>query len=320
MHLSKLPVFLENAAKGNYTVHLDPAFNGSDVNLHTGTAYNADPEIGKWLKTKEFRNALSLGIDRDQLNEAFWLGVGVPGSCLPAPGTLYSPGEEYNKLWAQYDPVRANAMLDSLGLNKKDAEGFRQRIDGKGRLRLEIVTVGGQFVQYTQICEMIKQQWRKIGIDADIKELERNLAFTRNINNENQFMAWANDGTEMLFLFPRHALPVDTAESCLGMATSRWYASNGTAGTKPSEPELVRVLEMFRSAFGMNEADQIKAAKEVWKIIAEEQWSIGTVGQSPAFMGVRIVKNNIGNIPERQANAQHVRTPFSSQPITFYFK
>ena len=25
---------------------------------------------------------------------------------------------------------------------------------------------------------MIKQQWRKIGIDADVKEMERNLAFT----------------------------------------------------------------------------------------------------------------------------------------------
>ena len=28
-----------------------------------------------------------------------------------------------------------------------------------------------------------------------------------------------------------------------------------------------------------------------------------------AFMGVRIAKNTMGNIPERQANAQHARTP-----------
>ncbi len=49
-------------------------------------------------------------------------------------------------------------------------------------------------------------------------------------------------------------------------------------------------------------------------------YSIGTVGQSPAFMGVRLVKNNMGNMPDRQVNAQHVRTPYSSQPITFYFK
>jgi hypothetical protein len=37
-------------------------------------------------------------------------------------------------------------------------------------------------------------------------------------------------------------------------------------------------------------------------------------------MGVRIVKNNMGNVPERQINAQHARTPHTSMPITFYFK
>jgi hypothetical protein len=37
-------------------------------------------------------------------------------------------------------------------------------------------------------------------------------------------------------------------------------------------------------------------------------------------MGVRIVKNNMGNIPARQTNAQHVRTPNTSHPATFFFK
>jgi peptide/nickel transport system substrate-binding protein len=320
MHLAKLPIFLENAAKGNYTVHLDPASNGSDMALHIGNSYEGDPEIMKWLRNKDFRHALSLGIDRDQLNEAFWLGQGVPGSVVPAPGTLYNPGEDYNKLWARYDVNQANSLLDGLGLRNKDGEGYRQRGDGKGRLRLEMVTVGGQFVQYTQIAEMIKQQWRKIGIDVDIKELERNLAFTRDNSNENQIITWANDGSEMLLLFPRHALPVDAAESHMGMAFARWYASNGASGTKPSDPEMLRAFDLMRKAYSSSDAEQIATAKEIWKIVAEQQWSIGTVGQSPAFMGVRIVKNHIGNIPERQANAQHVRTPFSSQPVTFYFK
>jgi peptide/nickel transport system substrate-binding protein len=70
----------------------------------------------------------------------------------------------------------------------------------------------------------------------------------------------------------------------------------------------------------MKEEDRVKAGKELWKILAEQTWSIGTVGQSPAFMGVRLVKNNMGNVPDRQTNAQHVRTPYSSMPITFYFK
>ena len=58
----------------------------------------------------------------------------------------------------------------------------------------------------------------------------------------------------------------------------------------------------------------------IWKILVEETYSIGTVGLSPAVMGVRIVKNNIGNVPSRQMNAMHCRTPCSSHPTTLFFK
>ncbi|MDR1317201.1 MAG: ABC transporter substrate-binding protein [Spirochaetales bacterium] len=320
IHLAKLPVFLENQAKGNYTVHLDPASNGADCAIHVGTSYVGDPEIMKWLRNKDFRHALALGIDRDQLNEAIWLGVGVAGTIAPAPDTLYSPGVEYNKKWATYDPDQANRLLEGLGLTKKDAEGFRMRADGKGRLKFEMITVGGQFVEFTKIGEMIKQQWRRIGVDVDVKELERNFAFTRSANNENQLITWTADGSEMLLLYPRYALPVDTAEAHMGYAYARWYASNGAAGTKPEEAEMLEAFDLLRKAYAAGEAEQIAITKELWKIVIEQSWSIGTVGQSPAWMGVRLVKNNMGNIPERQLNAQHVRTPFSSQPATFYFK
>ena len=143
---------------------------------------------------------------------------------------------------------------------------------------------------------------------------------TRNSGSENQMIAWANDGSEMIYLFPRHALPVDAAEAHMGQAFARWYASRGTAGKKPDDPEMLRAMEMFRSAFGATEAERVNTAKELWKIIVEQMWSIGTVGQSPAVMGVRIVKNNMGNVPERTVNAQHARTPHSSMPISYYFK
>ncbi len=320
MALSNLPVFLDNAAKGNYTVHLDPALDGSDAAIHLGNAYDADPEVAKWIANKDFRHALSLGTDRDQINEALWLGIGVPGSLAPSPDTLYSPGPEYNKKWCTLDVKQANDLLDKIGLAKKDSEGYRLRADGKGRLQLTLVTIGGQFIAYTKVGEMVKQQWQKIGIYMDVKETERTLAFTNDMNDANQMTMWSDDGSEMLYLFPRHALPVDSAECHMGGGFAKWYASNGTQGKKPTDPEMLRAMDLFRAAYGQKEADQIASAKEIWKIIVEQQWSIGLVGQSPAFMGVRLVKNNMGNVPERQVNAQHARTPCSSGPTTFYFK
>ncbi len=318
--LSKLPVFIENQKKGNYSVHLDTSQSGADAAMLVNTAYEADPEVSKWLKNRDFRRAMSMGMDRDQINEAFWLGIGTAGSAAPADDVAISPGKEYRKKWATLDLKQANALLDKIGLTKKDSEGYRLRTDGKGRLRIELMTVGGQFIPYTQVAEMIKQQWKKIGLDADVKETERSLAFTKTANAEHHIMFWTVGGSENLYLFPRHVLPVDPAECHLGMPFARWYASNGTQGKKPDNPEMLRAFDLLRSAAGKKEAERVKIAKEIWKILVEECWAIGIVGVSPAFMGVRIVKNNMGNIPARQTNAQHARTPNLSHPATFFFK
>jgi peptide/nickel transport system substrate-binding protein len=318
--LSKLPVFIENQKKGNYSVHLDTSQSGADAAMLVNTAYEADPEVSKWLKNRDFRRAMSMGMDRDQINEAFWLGIGTAGSAAPADDVAINPGKEYRKKWATLDLKQANALLDKIGLTKKDSEGYRLRTDGKGRLRIELMTVGGQFIPYTQVAEMIKQQWKKIGLDADVKETERSLAFTKTANAEHHIMFWTVGGSENLYLFPRHVLPVDPAECHLGMPFARWYATNGAQGKKPDNPEMLRAFDLLRSAAGKKEAERVNIAKEIWKILVEECWAIGIVGVSPAFMGVRIVKNNMGNIPARQTNAQHARTPNLSHPATFFFK
>jgi len=104
------------------------------------------------------------------------------------------------------------------------------------------------------------------------------------------------------------------------MPFARWYVTNGQQGKKPTSPEMLRAMELLRSASGKKELERIKIAQEIWKIICEECWSIGTIGLSPAWMGLRVVKNNMGNIPARQTNAQHARTPNTSHPATFFFK
>ena len=136
--LNKLPVFIENQKKGNYTVRLDTSQSGADAAMLVNTAYDADAEVAKWLKNRDFRRALSMGIDRDQINEAFWLGIGTAGSAAPADDVAINPGKEYRKKWAALDAKQANALLDKIGLSKKDGEGYRLRTDGKGRLRIEL--------------------------------------------------------------------------------------------------------------------------------------------------------------------------------------
>jgi ABC-type transport system substrate-binding protein len=318
LDLAKVPVFLENQPRGGYKLYLDPGGIGTDVALVVNQSYDADPEIAKWLTNTDFRRALSLGIERDQLNETFWLGIGEPGSAVVSETSHYSPGPEYRKLWSTYDPPQANAMLDRLGLDKKDAEGYRLRTDGKGRLRIEVQTFVG-FFQFTQICEMLREQWKKIGIQADVKEHERSLAYRRRDANEHHIHVDVHWGTENMFSHSMGTLFPFDATSAVGPLYGRWYASRGTAGKEP--PARIReVMDAYTRAFSVPDKERIALGRQVWRIATEEQWTIGTVGLSPAVMGVRIAKVNMGNIPARQFNGSTTLSPAQSRPETFFFK
>ena len=319
MDLAKLPVILENRDRGKYDVHLDLAYNGADTTLHVNMNHTADAEIGKWLGNADFRRALSLGIDREQLNETFWLGLATPGSTAPAEVMPESPGPEWRKKWSVLDVAQSNAMLDKLGLTKKDREGYRLRSDNGQRLIIQLTAVKA-FMDWPAHAQMIAQQWRKIGIYADVKEQERGLAFQRVLSGDHHIFVWTNGGTELLYLYPAWALPVDVANGAYGIEHSRWYASNGASGTKPSDPHMIRALELFRSAAGMQEPERNTNAQEIWKIMVDQQFHIGVCGQSPALMGVRLASRRLGNIPGRVCIAQHCRTPGSSHPATWFYK
>ena len=314
--ISKLPVLLENQQKGAYTVRLDPDDQGSDVGLYLNQSFDADPEIASWLQNREFRIALSQGIDRDQINETFVLGLATVGSAAPGERTLYSPGPEFRTLHSTLDVKKSNEMLDALGLDKKDAEGFRLRKDGQGRLRLEAITYLG-FLQFTQILEMVREHWKKIGIDLTVRELERSLQQKRTANNENQIVVETQWGGDDMFGNAMYFPSVPGSD--LGPLHGQWFLSGGSRGKEPP-PEIRDVMLKFRDARGLPEKQRIEAGKEIWRLVLDQIWTICVVGNSPASQGVRVVKNNIGNVPERLWNSALSDNPMIAHPETFFFK
>ena len=318
--LAKLPVFLDNAERGGYRVRLDQGVNGSDSLLYFNLAYKQDAELRKWFQNVDFRRALSIGIDRGQLNQAFWLGLGTPGSAVPAAIVPESPGEDYRQTWAKLDVKKANAMLDAIGLTKKDRDGFRLRTDNGERLRIQIDVAQTLTPTWPQQVEMITQQWKAIGIWADAKLFERSLFFTRLRNDDNQMTIFSNNGSEALYLFPSWVLPVDPQSSHGGVGHAKWFASNGAAGLKPEIPEMLLAYDMLRRGASVPEQERNRLAQEIWKLSVDGVWSIGLVGLSPTYMGTRVVNLKLENVPERVCISQHCRTPWSGRPDQWYFK
>jgi len=315
--IGKLPVLIENQQKGNYRVHLDPSDQGADVGLFCNMSFDKDAEIAKWLGTREFRIALSHGIDRSQINEAFVLGLGQTGSAAPGDRTPYFPGPEYKTLHTAYDAKKANDMLDALGLTKKDAEGYRLRADGKGRLRLELTTYVG-FLPFTRVAEMIVEHWKKIGIRGEVQEMERGLATARMRANEHQIYFETQWGADNIYGHQPLIFPSQQTNP-LGPLYGVWYSSAGTQGKQPP-PRMREAMATYRRSFGVPDAERTRLAKEVWKIVLDELWLIPVVSNSPASQGVRVIKNNIGNVPARLWNSAVSDNPHIAHTETWYFK
>ena len=311
--ISKLPVLIENMDTGDYRVDIGRGFCHS-AGFHFNHSYDGDAEVQKWIRNVEFRRALSLGIDRDQINEAYFLGLGVGGSVMCSPDLPSTAGEEYVTRWATHEPDQANEMLDAIGLTEKDDEGFRLRTDGSGeRLRIEIGMVAGG---NEPIAEMVKDHWKDIGIWADLKAQERSLFETEARANKHQIGIWGNGGASQLWLYPRHVLPVNTNEAYMGPEIARWFVSGGEDGMAPPYPEMERALELFKMGATVSAEERNKIGQEIWSLVVDQVWTIGTVGQSA---GVAVTKNNMGNVPRRGCPAQHCRTPASGHPPTWYF-
>ncbi len=166
--------------------------------------------------------------------------------------------------------------------------------------------------------EVVREQVKKIGIDLQVQEVERSLGIKRNAANENQLYAWNNDGSEHLYTFPTHVFPYEPTSGG-GALYAQWFQSNGELGKEPP-PKVKEVMLNFRKAYGSPDDERIRLGQEIWKTAADEVFMIGIVGMGAASVGVRIAKNNLGNIPARHYNSPDGKTPGISRTMTFFYK
>jgi peptide/nickel transport system substrate-binding protein len=281
--------------------------------------YDADPEVAKWLQNRDFRIALSEGIDRDQLNETFWLGLGDPGSAAPGPLSLYYLGPESRKQYATSKVEEANALLDKIGLDKKDAEGFRLRTDGKGRLTLNMSAPAAFFMPYGKIMELVIADWAKnLGIHATVTEVEQSLINTQIPNNELPVVIWENSGSDDPFNNPAHTVPYYSAARFAPLYGT-YYQTAGEKGIKP-EGDILRMQELLNQGYQVPPEERIELGKEILQLYLDNVFVIGTVGNSPAVAGVAVVSNKMGNVPLSVRGGTPVQTPGNARPAQFYFK
>ena len=130
-----LPLLIENQERGGYR-WLDGWRSGAGAwpAVIVNQTYTGGDTIRALLQNKSFRQALSLAINRDVINEAVWSGLGVPQQGTISKESWHFKSEagqallkEWSSAYAAYDPDKANQLLDEIGLTERDASGIRTR-------------------------------------------------------------------------------------------------------------------------------------------------------------------------------------------------
>ncbi|NOX63974.1 MAG: ABC transporter substrate-binding protein [Chloroflexi bacterium] len=316
INMSNYPVLKENEDKGGYRVVTWPTFGGSDAVFMFNQTYQNDPEIGELLRNKDFRIALSHALDREAIKELAFLGLGEPRQGVPAPNHPYYPGDEWAYKYTEYDPDKANELLDSIGLTERDADGFRLLPSGKP-LDIEINVVPA-FGNWTDVGQLAVEQWAKVGVKAHVEVRERALAFQMRDTNDLMVEIWNEDTTGFPFSGQPKMDPRSNPALTFGPLFRKWYETDGKEGMEPPA-EIKKLVELIDKGKVSGREEQIKIAQELFRVWADNIWEIGTVGLTPMIQGVVVVNNNLRNVPETAGNDWPLRTPGNTRPETFYF-
>ena len=312
-NLSNKPLFAENAEKAGFEI-LDYANSNSNrMAIHFNHTHK-DPVMREVIRNKDVRIALSLAIDRDEIIDIVYLGVGEPWQIGPRPDH-YLYNEKLGRQYSEYDPDRANEMLDAAGLAERDGDGYRLLPDGR-RFTFNVQYTGIEQPDWGDALEIIKQQWEEIGVELTSASVERSIYYSRGEANEHDFMVWGAPGGLDPTLSPRDVLAVHPQASWFAIPWTRWYLSGGSEGEEPSE-SMKKRLALY-DAF-KKEADQDKAA-DIFRQIHEEaaaEFEIIGLTLAPNLVGVK--NKALRNVPATIPASWMYPDPGPTLPQTYYY-
>jgi len=281
--LSDYTFYQENAEKGGYhivnwksanTWSLVPNYNTTDVVLRG------------LFETADFRHALSVGIDRELVNELAFSGLAEARQASPISGSPYF-SDELEQHWTEYDPDTANALLDGIGLTARDNAGYRLRPDGG---RLQIVAEANSDA-YGTTLELLADNYKDIGIELLPRIIDRTQWDDNRDNNNFQMQYTPFDRLSVVAADPRNMMGSDSYANQYYV----WYRTGGASGIEPPADHPIRGLwaawDRASTAGSLAEADA--ALNEMIRSFVTEGWVIGVVGEEAA---VSIVHNNFMNM------------------------
>ena len=309
--------FLKQSEKRNAKqVRLWETTRGAHVALYP----NLNVEDAGWrtlLHDVRFRRALSLAIDRHEINQVIYFGLATEGNdTVHAKGPLYE--EAYRTRWARFDLDAANALLDEIGLVERNDEGIRLMPDGRP---LEIIVeTAGEDTEQTDVLELVGWTWKEAGIKLFSKPLQREVFRNRIASGQTVVSVWGGleNGLPLPDMSPRDLAPTRQDQ----FQWPRWGQFYETAGASGEAPALAPARELAELSRRWLSAPDTGARRAIWermlRIRADNAFSIGIVSGVPQPV---VVDARLRNVPEKGIYNWDPGAHFGIyRPDTFWFE
>ncbi len=247
LQLPSAPILLENQEKGNYQIQLRPEITLPSFGFNVTSA---DLEKRQVFGDLRFREAMSIALNREEINEVVNFGQGTPRQYIGFSPTPEFVDPKWEKYKIEYDPQGAGNLLDEVGMKDVDGDGFRELPNGD-KLVLNL-----QFSQQGvagALVEMVGQHWSDVGIQTTVKEVTPDEFRSAQSANQLDVVMWRKS-QPLAIVLGNNELWVPPFENYFGvrngMLWAEWVDSDGAQGVEPPDyvKQLIADVNAFQSA------------------------------------------------------------------------
>lgn len=308
--------FLKDAEKRqNFDVRLWKRTEGAYVALMPNMNA-ADPVWREAMRDVRFRRALSLAINRRDINNVVFFGLANEGgNTALAESPMYDPAN--SSAWMQYDQATASKLLDEAGFHKRDKDHIRLLPDGR-RLEFTIETAG-ENTEEIDILELIGHDLMKVGIKIYVRSTQRDV-FRRRILAGQTIMSISIGMDNALVspeMEPEALAPTSNSQFNWPLWGSH-LQSGGREGEAPGLPEVKGLVDLYNQWRNSTSHEQRRQIwKSMLKINAEQVYTIGIVNGASQPV---VVSRRLHNVPVHGLYGFEPSAFFGMyKPDTFWF-
>jgi peptide/nickel transport system substrate-binding protein len=293
--IANFTLFKEAEEAGDYRVFIGTSSGHTALQPNHTTK---NPRLREFFQKRDVRIALSIAVDRDTLNELIYDGLATPRQYSPI-STSPQYYEKLSNAHLEYDPERANALLDGAGYAEKDAEGFRLWNDGSGETLSFIIEGTAQpGTADEDAVNQVIQYFAEVGVKATYRGVERALYEEHYGANEIEAAWWGGDRTVLPLVAP--IIWVGTQpDRPWAVAWGFWRTApdtNPAAEEPPADHWIRTIWDLWDQCATEPDAERRdQLFFQILDIWAEELPMIAYLGELPAPI---IVKNGIRNYLE----------------------